>query len=118
MAVKNITPVAIDLNAFPASALTFEAATAAADGFAIDVTGVADNKLVLLFRNEHGSAAKTITIKKGDLLQGVKDSEAKSLAAAAIQVIRIDSGRFKRADGTVIAIPESTDVKICAIALP
>ena len=120
MAVTAISLVALGQNVM-SDALTMTAATTAADGFTIDYTKD-DDKILLVVRNDHASAAKTITIKKGNGLQGVADTAAYSLDAGEIKVINLESGKFKNVSGTnkgkVLAIPESTDIKIAAVLLP
>lgn len=120
MAVTAISLVELGQNTM-SNALTMTAATTAADGFVIDYTKD-DDKTLLIVRNDHATVAQTITIKAGNGLQGVADTEAFSLAAGAIKVINLESGKFKNVSGTnkgkVLAIPSTTDIKVAAVLLP
>lgn len=90
------------------------------DGFQIDYTP-ADHKMVILFQNT-GSGAGTVTVKQGNGIQGVADSETFSIAAGEFAAVRLDSGAFKRVNGEdkdmVLVIPSATTIKACAIQLP
>lgn len=123
MATTAITVEKLARNTFDLDALAMTAATTAADGFLIDVSGVADQKLLLVFQNTNaGSTARTATIKKGDALQGVKDLASGDIAAAKFAAVAIDSGSFKIMTGTnkgkILVIPSHAELKMAAIALP
>ena len=119
MAVTALTTVKLALNDW-SDAITETAASAAADG--VTIANGADFKTVILAHNTHGSAAKTVTVKKGNGLGGVEDIAAESIAAGATKAIAIDSSRFVNTSGTnkdkMLVIPESTDVKFVVIELP
>ena len=118
MAVKTITPVKMEQNILSA-AIVKEAPTAASDGFAIPYTDQ-DSKIVLLL--DGGTAGGTITVKKGNGLQGVADTEAFSLAANEERAIVLESGKFKNiaggGKGTVIVVPSAATIKLGAVVLP
>ena len=118
MAIKNIDFQKVNLNEGKLVQLT--AATAAADGFAIDFSQQ-DERTVFLFQNT-GSAAANVKVKQGNGIQGVADLDAFSIAAGGIAVFRLDSGAFKQVSGdnkgTAVFIPSSTDVKEAVIVLP
>lgn len=120
MAIKAITPVKkMELNVL-SDVITFTAATAVADGFAIPYKEQ-DTKIVLLVQNG-GSAAGTLTIKHGDNIMGVADTAEFKIGASEIRAIVLESMAFKNVTGTnkgnVVAIPSTTDIKIAAIVLP
>ena len=120
MAVTKITPVKLKFNEFSA-ALTFTAPTSATEGFAVSFKEH-DYKTVILCQTSNASAAKTVKVLKGDGIQGVADVEAYSLAAGAIAAINVEAGAHKILTGdnkgSVIVIPESTDIKIAAVVTP
>lgn len=123
MATTAITVEKLARNTFDLDALAMTAATTAADGFLVDVSGVADHKLLLVFQNTNGAAtARTATIKKGDALQGVKDLTSGDIGAAKFAAIAVDSGSYKIMKGTnkgnILVIPSNAELKMAAIALP
>ena len=115
MAKKELTPVQLNLNEF--GAVTFEAGTT--DGFKIPYTW-ADNKILLIFTNS-GTAA-TLTIKRGNGIQGVTDLSDYSIAQDGYAAIRLDSGWFKQVSGedkdSVIIVPSATTISGAVIQLP
>ena len=88
MANVKVTATKLDLNEF--GEITF-AEAAAKDNILFDFQAVGDEKLVLLFKG-----AGTVTLKKGDSIQGVVDIAGDVTAEAAV---RVDSGMFKNVDG-------------------
>lgn len=120
MASTKITEVKMKWNEM-SEQLIFTAASEAADGFMLSYKEQ-DAKLAVLVKNEHASEVKTITIKKGNGIQGVADSEAFSIPSGGVCCIRLESGRFKHVSGehkgNVVMIPESTDIQVAVIALP
>lgn len=121
MAVKAITPEVLTRNTIDVDALAMQAATAAADGFLVDVSAVADHRLLLVFENTDAAVAYDITVKKGNALQGVKDLTAE-IAATKFGAVAVESGAFKNVSGTnkgkILVIPENVAVKMAAIVLP
>lgn len=118
MAIKEIALQKVELN--EGKVVTLEAATAAADGFAIDFSAQ-DERTVFLFQNS-GTAAATVQVKAGNGIQGVTDLEAFSVDAGGIAVFRLDSGAFKQVTGEnkgkAVFIPSTTTVKAAVIELP
>ncbi|MEY8366841.1 hypothetical protein AALA22_14490 [Anaerovoracaceae bacterium 41-7] len=118
MAIKKIDFQKVNLN--EGKLVELAAATAAADGFAIDFSAQ-DERTVFLFQNS-GTAAATVKVKQGNGIQGVTDLDAFSIAAGSIAAFRLDSGAFKQVTGenkgTAVFIPSSTDVKAAVIVLP
>ena len=99
------------------------AATTAADGFLVDVSNVADQKLLLVFQNTNASTtARTAIINKGNALQGVTDLTSGDIAAGKFGAITIESGRFKIVSGDdkgkILIIPSHAELKMAAIVLP
>ena len=82
------------------------------DGFEIDVTNVADNKLVLLFMG----AAGTVTLKAGDMIQGVNDVDVAVVAEGT--AVRVDSGAFKNKEGKILVESEESGLTCAVIVLP
>lgn len=121
MAVTAITPEAISLNTFDLDSLAMTAPTTAADGFLVDVSGYADNKILFVFQNS-GSTDRTATIKKGNGLQGVSDLTSGAITSAKFSAITVESGRFKNVSGTnkgkILVIPSHAELKMAAIVLP
>lgn len=118
MAVKKIDLVKMKLNTLTGAVVPV-APSAQADGFAVPYTGQ-DTKTVLIVQG--GAAAGTLTVKKGDSIQGVADTEAFPVPASAITSIVLESGKFKNVaganKGSVIVVPSTADIKVAAIVLP
>lgn len=121
MATTAITPKILKGNTVDVDALVMTAATAAADGFLVDVSNVADHKLLLVFQNTD-VGAQTYTIKKGNALQGVTDLASGSIAASKFSAVAVETGRFKNVSGTnkgkILIIPSVVGMKMAAIVLP
>jgi len=118
MAVVNIVPVQLAINdGTLAPVLT--AMTSAADGALIPFAG-GDNKMVVLVSNAN-IAAKTVTFKMGNGLQGVADVTV-SIGASATLYFPVESGKFKNVSGTnkgkMLLVGETTDIAVGAILLP
>jgi len=124
MAVTAVTPVDLGkVNAFTLDAVTFTQATTAAHGFLVDVSGHADQKIVMLFQNTNQAAvARTATIKAGDALQGVADLASGDVAAAKIAAVTVESGKFVNLTGTdkgkILVIPSHAELKMACLVLP
>lgn len=115
MAVTKVAPTEGKVNEL--TALTFTAATAAADGFSVDTKTVGDEKLVVVVYNAD-SASKKITLKKptnGGYAAASAD-KALSMGTGTYAFLRIETARFANYDGTVKLVPESTNVKIAVLA--
>lgn len=80
-----------------------------------------DDKYLLLIQNT-GSAARSVTIKHGNGIQGVVDLVLPSLAAGNYTFLSIDSGRFKNVSGEdkgkVIITGSAADIKVAVFRLP
>jgi len=120
MAVTAITPVALGTTA-AFSELTFTEATTAADGYVIDYSGE-DGKTLLIFHNGDDDTAATVTINKGNGLQGVADLASGNIPFGDYYAVVLDSGAYKNVSGTnkgkVVAIPSATTLAIAAVVLP
>lgn len=118
MAIKDITLQKVNLN--EGKVVTFEAATAAADGYAVDFSAQ-DERTVFLFQNG-GTAEATVKVKAGNGIQGVTDLDTLSIAAGGVAAFRLDSGAFKQVTGDnkgkAVFIPSATTVKAAVIELP
>jgi hypothetical protein len=79
------------------------------------------DKYVIGIKNASESAAKTITIKAGNGLQGTNDISLE-LASGEIAWVALDSGKFKNVygvnKGKVILTGTSNDLKVKVIELP
>ncbi len=118
MAIKLVERVKIsDVNEL-SKGVTFVAATSVVDGFKLDFMGKDFKTLILV---EGGTAEGTITIKKGDGIQGAGDVTY-TVGATGLFGITVDSGAFKQVTGenrgSVVVIPSSTQIKIALIELP
>lgn len=123
MAIVKITPVELDeVNVQSAEVATSALTTA------VDATAGAyyehkerDDKYLIIASNANTSAAKTLTIKKGNGIQGVADKVI-SIGAGKTVFINIESGRFKNVSGDnkgmVILMGESADIKVAVVKLP
>lgn len=98
----------------------FTPITDAAVGAEMDFTQK-DCKTLLLVKNTHATAAKTVTLCKGDGLQGVCDLVFE-VAAGQIAALTPESGYFKftagEHRGKLLIKPESTDIQALCVILP
>lgn len=117
MAKVTITSDKLKLNDW--ASLTFTAGTT--DGFKVPAVN-GDFKRVVLVQNTDTSAAVTVTVKKGNGIQGVKDLDAFSVAAGKVAAIRLDDGRYKNVSGDdkdyILIVPSSTKASMSVIELP
>lgn len=101
-----------------ATASMFTAVDAAA-GAEFEMSG-RDDKVVVLIQNA-ATAAKNVTIKAGNGIQGVNDY-VESVPASSTTAIVLESGRFKNVSGEdkgkVIIMGASADIKLAVIQLP
>ena len=114
MAATSITTVKVGLNGsatYPTLAAVDDTAQKA------EVSMGADQKMLILVQNSHASAAKTVTVKAGDGIQGTADMTAISIAAGATICLVLESGKYA-SKGKVTLLGESTDIKVGAIQLP
>ena len=90
----------------------------ATDGIKFQIPrGAADEYIVLVAQNTHGSAAKNVVIKaptNGGYAATDTDVTL-SLAAGGIAVCRIETARFANKDGSIVVTGASADVKLQAI---
>lgn len=86
MATKNITRSIVNLNEVTKIPLT---SVTSADDIYFDYNGAGDEKLVIL-----ANGNVTLTLKKGNMIQGVTDVSG---SVTTCGVIRVDSGLFKAA---------------------
>lgn len=124
MAVTKVTPVDLEkVNTFNLDSITWTAATTAADGFTIDVSGYADHKILMLFQNTNaGTTARTATVKKGNGLQGVKDLVSGDIKAGKIGSVVVESGGYLNVSGDdkglLKVVPSNAELKMACIILP
>ena len=110
MADINVKTTRLDLNE-PAE-ITFSSATSS-DTIYFDYDGAGDEKLVMLFKG-----AATITLMKGNSIQGVVDTTGTATTEAAV---RVDSGRFKNVFGSYsgkVSATVSANTSVALIQLP
>ena len=110
MAAINVKTTRLDLNE-PAE-ITFSSATSS-DTIYFDYDGAGDEKLVMLFKG-----AATITLKKGNSIQGVVNTVGTATTEAAV---RVDSGRFKDVFGSYsgkVSATVSANTSVALIQLP
>lgn len=122
MAVTVVTPEVLTRNTFDLDAIAMTTATTASDGFTIDLSSYADQKVLFIFQNTNsGSTARTATIKKGNALQGVADLVSGNIAAAEFGAITIESGKFRNVSGTlkgkVLIIPSHAELVMACVVL-
>lgn len=106
-------------NTFATAFTTLVQAVDATDGAELTMEGD-DDKYLLLLQNS-ASAAKSVTVKKGNGLQGVADL-TETLAASSYTAIVLESGHFKNVSGAdkgkVVITGGSADVKVAVFRLP
>ncbi len=110
MATVNVTTTKLDLNE-PAE-ITFASATSS-DTIEFDYETAGDEKLVILAKG-----AGTLTLKKGNSIQGVIDVSKTVTAEAAA---RVDSGLFKNVYGAntgKVLGTVSANMSVALIQLP
>lgn len=113
-AITNTVLVRNTVATFPATA-----ASDATDGVLI-TCDKDDQKMLIIIENVDASNAETVTILKGDGLQGVSNL-AVSVPASSMRCVVVESGRFKNVSGTLkgkIKITGTADVKIACVVLP
>lgn len=120
MAKTKIIPVMLTSNLL-SKKIDFMTVAALAEGFCVDYKQ-SDQRILMLFQNTSASAQHTITVKKGNALQGISDSEAFVIPAGQIAAMSVESGRFafvSGADiGTVNVVVSNAEVKMAAVVLP
>lgn len=117
MAATAITNTVLAFNG--AKIMPATAAVDATDG-ALITCGAADQKMLIIIENSDSTNAETVTIKKGDGVQGVADL-ALSIPKSETHTIVVESGKYKNLTGTLkgkIKITASADVKIACVVLP
>lgn len=117
MAATAIVNTVLSFNTMAAMPAT--AAVDATDG-ALITCDKADQKMLIVIENSDTVNAETVTIKKGNGVQGVADL-AVSVPKSETKVITVESGKYKNISGTLkgkIKITASADVKIACIVLP
>ena len=106
-------------NTFAEAFTTLEQAVDATSGAELTMEA-GDDKYLILAHND-ATSAKTVTVKKGNGLQGVADLTV-SLAASSYTAIVLESGHFKNVSGDdkgkVIIMGGSTDIKLAVFKLP
>lgn len=79
-----------------------------------------DDKYLILIENSN-EAAKTVTIKAGNGLQGVADL-THSVEASSCALVALESGRFKNVSGAdkgkVVITGETADIKVAVFVMP
>lgn len=115
MAITKVSASKMKLNA----GLDLSFSSIGTDGVAIDASGK-DFKTVLIFKG-----AGTVTLKAGDMIQGVNDEVITTIANGTAVVV--DSGRFKQRqivdgnntfDQCMLAIPGGTGITVAVVQLP
>lgn len=108
MAIVNGTNTVLKINEI--GTITSNTASGT-DGVAIKFTNKDDKRVLLLI----GGAAGTAKIFKGDMLQSTEDLEI--AVTTAEKAIVIETGKFMKADGTVV-IGGLSGITVKAIELP
>ena len=123
MAIVNLTVRKLaEWNEFgtPVTSTALFEAVNAAEGARI-AWNFRDDKILIVAQNAD-SAAKTLTIKAGNGLQGAAGNLEISLGAGMTTYVAIDSGRFKNVTGDnrgyVLLTGGSASVKIAVFKLP
>ena len=102
-----------------AAAMPATAAVEATNGAL--VTAGADHKMLLIAENASADTAKTVTIVKGNGIQGTSDL-ALSLGAATTKCIVIESMKFVNTSGTnkgkMLITGTDANIKIACVVLP
>lgn len=120
MAMVSLTPIKCSgFNSFVESTTTLFTAVDGTLGASF-VMDEQDSKYGVLVYNGNATTAKSVTIKKGNGLQGVSDISY-SLPSGAYTLVTLESGAFKNVSGEnkdkVIIVGESADIEVCVIKL-
>lgn len=110
--MANINVTATKLNQNEVGEIDFKAATSS-DTIIFDYDGAGDNKLCMIFKG-----AGTVTVNKGDAIQGVVDLTGTVTTEGALWV---DSGMFKNVTGTnkgKVTATVSANTSVALIQLP
>ena len=118
MAATKITVTKLKRNS--ASAVPATAAVDTSAGAELDLSGISDERLLIVLENA-ASAAKKATILKGNGIAGVADLEI-SVPATSKYCIVVESSKFKNVSGTnsgkMFIKGEDTNIKVAAVYLP
>lgn len=99
--------------------LVWQTADSAAEGFSLDFSGKSARILILA---QAGAGAATLTVRKGDGLQGVADYVSPQLAANETRALVLESGPFLHLSGEhkgrVLLQPSVATLRLAAIELP
>ena len=117
MAVKEIKPVKVKFNSI--EKLTFEAATAAADGVSFKIPNdFAGSEYLTIIAQNTGEVAYDVSVKaptKGSYAAADSNLTLADIPAGGIVAIRIESAKYANNDGTVVVVPENVAVKVAII---
>lgn len=81
---------------------------------------VRDEKVILYIENANTSAAKVVTVKAGNGIQGVNDLDVE-IAASSYILLALESGRFKNVSGEhkgKVVLSGPADIKVAVLRLP
>lgn len=118
MARATATPIKLGVRNTFSKAITYVALDGT-DGLEF-VMAENDEKYVVLIQNTDTDNDETVTIKKGNGIQGVADYAAK-VGKGKTVAISLDSGAYKNVSGTdkgKVVITGAADVKVAVVVLP
>lgn len=118
MARATVTPIKLGVRNKFSEAITYVAIDAT-DGLEF-VMDERDEKYVVLIQNTDTDNDETVTIKKGNGIQGVADYTEK-VGKGETVAISLDSGAYKNVSGTdkgKVVITGTSDVEVAVVVLP
>jgi hypothetical protein len=118
MARAVVTPIKLGVRNKFSEEITYVAIDAT-DGLEF-VMDESDEKYVVLIQNTDSSNDETVTIKKGNGIQGVADYTAK-VGKGETVAISLDSGAYKNVSGDdkgKVVITGTADVEVAVVVLP
>ena len=118
MARATVTPIKLGVRNKFSEEITYVAIDAT-DGLEF-VMDESDEKYVVLIQNTDTTNDETVTIKKGNGIQGVADYTA-TIEKGTTVAISLDSGAYKNVSGTdkgKVVITGTADVEVAVVVLP
>lgn len=119
MSAANITVTKLSFNTFETlpSYTACAADSSIGSSYYAKVPISSDERLLIMLQNSNSSAAKTVSIIKGNQYAAASEDVSISIGASSIKIITLESARYSNS-GFIIISGDSADIKAAAIRLP
>ena len=92
----------------------------ATDGIVFDVKPYSNDRILLIFKNTHGSTAKDAKVLKpaagkGGYAAADTDITVSSLAAGGVAAFWVETAKYASTDGKITCAGSSADIKVVAV---